>query len=92
MLELFVSEIPVAVTKIRKAYDSGDFETVRYSVHRIRPSILNMGINRLKDEVTEIEELSMKEEKTPQLDAMIGKLETVIGEVVNAIEHAEKQE
>jgi CheY-like chemotaxis protein/HPt (histidine-containing phosphotransfer) domain-containing protein len=85
MLGLFVDQIPTAVSQIRKAYDAGDFETIKYTAHRIRPAILNMGIESLKTEVMDIELLAGKGEKTTALDEMIQKMENVVSAVVASI-------
>jgi len=78
MLKLFVNEVPPSVINVKKAYKIGDFETIKYLIHRMRPSIQNLGISQLKDEIVQIEDLAAKAEKTVKLEQMIEKLERVI--------------
>lgn len=85
MLQLFVQEVPVSVDKIYEAYNGGDLQTVQYLMHRIRPSILNMGIESIRTEATEIETLASKGQKEPKLEQMIKKLQTVISNVASDI-------
>jgi CheY-like chemotaxis protein/HPt (histidine-containing phosphotransfer) domain-containing protein len=85
MLQLFIDQVSPAATTIRQAYDQNDFHALRYTVHRIRPSILNMGINSLKTEIFEIEELAAANERSTKLDEMITRLESVMHEVTEQV-------
>jgi signal transduction histidine kinase/CheY-like chemotaxis protein/HPt (histidine-containing phosphotransfer) domain-containing protein len=87
MLKLFIREIPNSIKKIKDAYNSEDFDTVKYLVHRIRPSIINMGIVQLKNEVVQIEELAAKGIKTAQLGRMIDKMEHIINLVIERLKN-----
>lgn len=85
MLRLFVDQVSPAVAVIRKAYDEKDFATVQNITHRIRPSILNMGIDSIKTEIFEIEELAKANESNSTLNDMITKLEDVMAQVTAEI-------
>ncbi|MES2704929.1 MAG: response regulator [Bacteroidota bacterium] len=85
MLQLFVAQIPAAVTKLCTAYTDGDFETMRYTIHRIRPSLLNMGVESLRYELTAIEDLAEAGQRSADLETMLSKLERIAGEVVTAV-------
>jgi CheY-like chemotaxis protein/HPt (histidine-containing phosphotransfer) domain-containing protein len=85
MLQLFVQEVPTSVDNIWRAYNSGDLQTVQYLMHRIRPSILNMGIESLRAEATEIEVLASGGQKDATLEQMIKKLQAVISNVADDV-------
>jgi PAS domain S-box-containing protein len=78
MLSLFVTDVPQSVQKIKEAYHNNDFKTVKYLAHRVRPSIINMCINSIKEETIQIEKLAEKGEQSPELESMIDKIVTTI--------------
>ena len=85
MLRLFVTDIPLSAHKIKDAYDKGDYDTMKYLAHRIRPSLHNMSVNRIKDEVLQIEKLAEKGEKSLALERMINNMLRVIEKVVDGL-------
>jgi len=82
MLQLFIEETPPATLKIKEAYEAGDFATVKYLSHRIKPSITNMGIASIKNEILQIELQADKATKTPALENYVEKVYKVIEQVV----------
>jgi PAS domain S-box-containing protein len=78
MLSLFVTDVPQSMLKIREANEAGDYKTVRYLAHRIRPALLNMSINSIRDESLRLENLATAEEKSLEMDKIIDKMTTVI--------------
>ena len=81
MLKLFVAEVPSAAMNIKIAYDSTDFNTIKYLTHRIRPSIQNMGITHLQEDMVLIEQLAVKGQKDPDLKRRIDKMTNIIDQV-----------
>ncbi len=79
MLSLFISETPPAVDKMVEAYKKNDLATVKYFAHRMKPSITNLGINTLKDDIVKIE---FMEEPGPDMEKLINKLHKTISTVV----------
>lgn len=82
MLRLFISETPPSVDKIVEAYKVGDFDSIKYYAHRMKPSITNLGIETLKEEIVKIE---FVKDKGADMDLMINKLDTTIAEVVRQL-------
>lgn len=85
MLQLFVKEVPESIEKIKSAYQTHDFQAVKYIAHRIRPSIVNLEISEVKDEILEIEEAAASGRKTERLETLIGKVDSMILRVVDII-------
>jgi len=81
MLKLFVAEVPSAAMNIKIAYDSTDFNTIKYLTHRIRPSIQNMGITHLQEDMVLIEQLAVNGQKDPDLKRRIDKMTNIIDQV-----------
>ncbi len=90
MLKLFVKNTPESAQKIKEAYQSGDYETVKYLAHLIRPSLHNMSVNSIKNDVLKIESLAEKAEKNPALETLIEKLITVVSKTVAQIKKEHK--
>lgn len=82
MLTLFVNEIPPSVKKILEAYGAGDLPSIKYYSHMLKPSIQNLGIKDIKNEIVQIESLSEKGQNPPELGTMIQKLDVIIEQVV----------
>ncbi len=82
MLQLFVRDIPESVTKMEAAFHQGDLMTVKALAHRIKPSIQNMGISLLKDDLPEIELIAATGNHDNRLEPMIEKLRKVTTQVV----------
>jgi len=87
MLRLFIDETPHSVLKIKEGYSGGDFVSARYFAHRMKPSITNLEINSLKDDILKIE---FMKDNDPEMEQMINKLDKVITAVVDDIKLAYK--
>ncbi len=85
MVKLFLKEVPGAVSTIVSAYHENDLAVVRSLSHRIKPSIDNMGIEVLKEEIRQIESLASTNQQSSELHALVAKLDTIMKEVVAEI-------
>jgi len=83
MVNLFIKEAASSVSQIKIAFQDGDFSKVKAIAHRIKPSIDNMGISSLKNDIREIEKHAEIYLSSKQLDTLITKLETKIALVIN---------
>ncbi len=70
---------PQAVEKITQGYNTGDLDAVRYFAHRMKPSITNLGILGLKDDILKLEFIK---EKNPENDRLVNKLGKTIDRVI----------
>ncbi len=82
MMMLFISETTGGLAKINEGYNNGDLKTVKYYAHRMKPSISNLNISILKDDILEIE---FMEQKSEALSVKIEKLNKVLETVINQI-------
>ncbi len=55
MIQLFLDQLPIAFNQLNAAVEAKDFDTIKSVVHRIKPSLSNMGIHSLKESVKIIE-------------------------------------
>ena len=83
MVKLFIKDSASSVTQIKNAFEDGDFSKVKAIAHRIKPSIDNMGISSLKNDIREIENQAETYRSSMQLDTLITHLETKIALVIN---------
>lgn len=85
MIMLFLTSTPPALDQILQAYSQGDFQTVSKTAHRIKPSIDNMGILVIKDEIRLIEKLAVENPESPELVQSISKVKEVLNQVVTLL-------
>ena len=85
MVQLFLEHVPVAVDDIRKAGMNGDLTVIRALTHKIRPTIDNMGISALKEDLKVLEGLAGTGENIPRIHQLINRLDNIIGRVVTAL-------
>ncbi len=86
MINLFIDQVPAAVEEIQAAYLDKNFDVVKRTAHRIKPSIDNMGIGTLKAEVREIEALAIENQNSPKLIQLIQQLDSTIKKVVHSLQ------
>jgi signal transduction histidine kinase/FixJ family two-component response regulator len=85
MVDIFVQQTPAAVEAIKTAYFTGELEIVKNTAHKIKPSIDNMRITSLKNEIREIEILAGTNSKSERLEDLISLLEKTITKVVDSL-------
>ena len=92
MIELFIEHVPPSVNEISNAYKEKDFEKIKSVAHRLRPSIDNMGIESLKNEIQEIEKLADGNQPSEHLNKLISKMEEVVSQVVIQLKERPKSD
>ena len=85
MVDLFCVETPATATQISQAYETGDFEKVKYLAHRTKPSVDTLGIYEQKEAIREIERLALTGTKSTEFETLITNFENVIKEVVDQL-------
>lgn len=81
MLSLFVTDVPQTMAKIRDAYEINDLKNVKYLAHRIRPALMNMSINSIREESFALETLAANEQRNEDMERIIDKMTKVINTV-----------
>jgi PAS domain S-box-containing protein len=89
MLSLFSEQIPLSLTTIKEAYLVKDFSEIKTVAHRIKPSIDNMGIVSLKNEIRQIEKLALENKESEELDNLIQYLCKTLDIVIEEIQKNE---
>jgi len=86
MINLFIAQIPVSVEEMQAAYLEKDFETLRKTAHRIKPSIDNMGISCLRSEIREIESLAQEHSNSHKILPLLQQLDMTLKKVVEKLQ------
>ena len=82
MARLFIDQTPVSLQKIRESLSSGDYETIKTIAHRIRPSIENMGILSVVDDIRTIEQLAANDPASELLPDLIQKINEILEKAI----------
>ncbi|UEG48669.1 PAS domain S-box protein [Ferruginibacter lapsinanis] len=85
MLDIFCDQIPLAITEMNEGYATNNFEKIKATAHRIKPSIDNMGIYSLQNEIRRIEILALDNMPSEELLVLIQTVGTVLTHVVTDI-------
>ena len=85
MLRLFIDQIPDSVNYIKTAYKEGDFEKIKKTAHKIKPTIDIMEIESLKDDIRHIEKYAEIYQSSEQLENLISHLDEVVERVVEEL-------
>lgn len=88
MLHLFVDTTPQYLNQINTLFAENDLIGLKKIAHKMKPSIDNMGISAIKDDIRNIEYF---DESKPheELRGMIEKVNKVLGEVVHQLKEKE---
>lgn len=87
MVEVFMIEMPKAVSEIRTAYLNNDFTTVKNTAHRIKPTLSYYAIVKIEKDMKLIEKLADQETASYELEITIKKLEDLIHEIVDQMKN-----
>ncbi len=89
MIQSFMENSPLMIAQIKQSAAKQDWEEVGKIAHKIKPSIVFMGINSIKDVVETIESNGMKHKNVDQIPDLIKKLEAAC---IQANEELKKEE
>ena len=89
MVEIFVTQTPVALDEIRQAMQESDPLTVSKVAHRIKPSIASMGIGQLDGVARDIELYAKSEDMDPEV--LTNKVNYFQGTLATVVEKIRKE-
>ena len=90
MLKLFLNLVPRSVEIINDSNKAKDFETIRKTAHKIKPSINNLGITSIKEDILLLEKWDNNSHTNDELENALLKVNSVIQQVVDSISTKEK--
>jgi PAS domain S-box-containing protein len=90
MLRFFINQTPVSLRELSEAYTNRDFLKISKIVHRIKPSIENMGIASIKEEISELEKFSVQYGESERAEYLLEKIKEVLNLVVHELQGASR--
>lgn len=87
MLQLFISDVSNSVKIMLDAYKQGDMKTLKQYAHRLKPSISNMNITRLKQVLPDIEKNAEDTNQTEQVGRWVNQVAAIIEKIIEDIKH-----
>lgn len=78
LINIFITETPETINTIFIAHRNGDQETVRRLAHRIKPSIKNLGITSIVNDLLDVELGNFPD----QTEAKLNKISAILVDVI----------
>lgn len=89
MIQIFITECINSSEQLKQAFESHDFNKIKSIAHKMKPSVKNMGIGLLTDDILFMENMpdgeTSSEKLTLSLEKTINVLNTVVGQLQNEI-------
>ena len=82
MINVFIEQTTSSIELLKNAFEVKDFKSVKEIAHRIKPSIDNMSINSIKQEIREIEKMALEDPNSPMLEELLIKVNSILRRVV----------
>lgn len=82
MKQIFEEEMLLSLDKLNKAFSDSDYNTIRTTAHTMKPSIDNLHINSLRDEIRQLESMAANKADISILLPLGQKVDTVIRAVI----------
>ena len=91
MLTLFIEQTPEAVDRMEKHLHDHNWELLSKVAHKMKPSIMFVGLKELEKDVKNVEDYAAEVKNTDELPSMISHIKAIcteaIGELKEEIEH-----
>lgn len=88
MLTLFVDNYPVYIKEMKTHFEKGDLEKLKNLAHKIKPSINDLGIKSIQQDILDIEKFKLEEDSIVSLKS---KTEHVIVVLKSVLEQIKKE-
>ncbi|QEC66646.1 PAS domain S-box protein [Panacibacter ginsenosidivorans] len=85
MLNIFVKEIGLALQEIRAGEQNNNIEKIRSTAHRIKPSLSNMAVDSIRDEILQLEVFDLSGKELVQFPEIINKVEHVLTTIIEQV-------
>jgi CheY-like chemotaxis protein/HPt (histidine-containing phosphotransfer) domain-containing protein len=82
MINIFVTETGNAIKDMRVAFENSDIEKIRSLAHKIKPSLYNLSINLIREEIINLEMFGKNEGPAGDIKALVEKVESVLTTVI----------
>jgi len=86
MVAVFNRESVAAVQQIKEAYSNNDIEKIKVIAHRVKPSVQNIGVRCLAENMQQLESFDIRTNSKEILLSLINKFDEVVCKVVMQLE------
>jgi HPt (histidine-containing phosphotransfer) domain-containing protein len=90
MLNIYITQVPGVIERIEKALEKKDWKSLRFAVHKLKPSAMFVGLNEIKNDIPLLEDYSAEEIHLDKIPALVDKIKQVCMEAVPEL-HEELQ-
>lgn len=90
IISIFMTQTPEELEKMEKSLNAGNWDAVRATAHKIKPSFLFMGIKELESVINSVEDFAAKKTNLDQLPEMITKIKTICEQALVELETEKK--
>ena len=80
MVTLFISETETALPEIKTLIASGDFVRVKAMLHKMKPSIMVMGIHEAGELISFVQKMDLGSVHAAEIAGMFLKIEAILSE------------
>jgi PAS domain S-box-containing protein len=87
IMKLFIDEATITLKEMNAAISNRDLAKIKSLAHSIKPSIDNLGIHSLKNEIREIEALASKNEDPAKLVLLVEQLNNILQTVIVSLQN-----
>jgi hypothetical protein len=70
---------------MKMAFQEKDFKTLNAITHRIKPSIDDLGITQISEEIKQVEFLSLEKPNSELIPQFLVKIENVLNQVIDQL-------
>lgn len=85
MVRLFCTSIPESLQLIDDAFERKDYKVIKSVAHKIKPTVQNMGVTLLKQDILFLESLDLNSVDHNTIEALIHKLNKTLTTVVREL-------
>jgi len=82
MLNIFIEQTPISIVNMEKALKDKDWKTLRMVVHKMKPSVMFVGLKEISGDVPLLEDYTAEERDLDKIPALVHKIKLVCSEAV----------
>ena len=86
MLDVFIKGLKLALEQFNSGLEENDIEKIKSTAHRIKPSLSNLSVDSIKDEILYLEKYDLSAFTTTQFTEMIKKAENILNTIIEELE------
>ena len=92
MLTLFVENYPTYILEMRSHFEKGDIKKLKDLTHKIKPSLNDLAIISIKQDILDIEYFDQNNSSMELLKSLVDRVTSVLSKVVNQIKNRQNKQ